>query len=170
MLGGCGCLLDSWRRETGPLGLRSIQVDEEHVRGRMWRTHSCVPCSHSCEHKLDRTKASVPMSGDAARTRVRAPRSFNGAKRDSLVFVLEIDSFTNSSLRSLTVAARKQFPFQGQRRRAMNSASHNIVRKCQYKAVTVARLCWRRKSNSTDSGHIAARKSREQSAAMPPSR
>src|SRR5450755_4959027 len=38
----------------------------------MWRTHSCVPCSHSCEHKLDRTKASVPMSADAARTSARA--------------------------------------------------------------------------------------------------
>jgi hypothetical protein len=48
------------------MGLRPIQVDEEHVWGRTWRTHSCVPCSHSCEHKLDRTKASVPMSGDAA--------------------------------------------------------------------------------------------------------
>src|SRR5450755_4350579 len=20
---------------------------------RLWRTHSCVPCSHSCEHKLE---------------------------------------------------------------------------------------------------------------------
>jgi hypothetical protein len=36
-----------------PWAWKPIQVDEEHVRGRMWRTHSCVPCSHSCEHKLE---------------------------------------------------------------------------------------------------------------------
>jgi hypothetical protein len=26
----------------------------------MWRTHSCVPCSHSCEHKLDTEKSQLP--------------------------------------------------------------------------------------------------------------
>jgi hypothetical protein len=26
----------------------------------MWRTHWCVPCSHSCEHKLDTEKSQRP--------------------------------------------------------------------------------------------------------------
>src|SRR5215472_439687 len=34
---------------------------------QMWRTHSCVPCSHSCEHKLAFIKPSVGTSADAAR-------------------------------------------------------------------------------------------------------
>jgi len=33
-----------------------------------WRTHSCVPCSHSCEHLLIGQAESVHMSVNAART------------------------------------------------------------------------------------------------------
>jgi hypothetical protein len=28
----------------------AVQLIEFHVT-RLWRAHSCVPCSHSCEHK-----------------------------------------------------------------------------------------------------------------------
>jgi len=38
-----------------------------------WRTHSCVPCPHSCGHVPARREPSVPRSGDAARARPRPP-------------------------------------------------------------------------------------------------
>jgi hypothetical protein len=52
------------------MGLRPTQGDE----GVTWRAHSCVPCSHSCEH-LFPSAQSVHMSVNAARKSARATRT-----------------------------------------------------------------------------------------------
>src|ERR1035438_5423077 len=44
------------------VGMRSYRSVED----ASWRTHFCVPCSHSCEHPL-RSSPSVHMSVNAAR-------------------------------------------------------------------------------------------------------
>jgi hypothetical protein len=47
------------------------------VTALRWRTHSCVPCSHSCEHHEQRP--CVAMSRDAPRSSRDAPRSSRDA-------------------------------------------------------------------------------------------
>ena len=47
------------------------QQDADSVEDAAWRTHSCVPCSHSCEHKVAETifKAFTRVPDGAVRRR-----------------------------------------------------------------------------------------------------
>src|SRR5260370_697875 len=55
-----------------------------------WRTHSCVPCSHSCEHVFGRWRKRVDTSVNAARTSACAT-TLTGTIRVMIQFVLETD-------------------------------------------------------------------------------
>ena len=72
-------------RRSGQPDHDSGNLSERHASlpAITWRTHSCVPCSHSCEHFLQRR---VSRRVSTRHARVRAPQLFRIRIQDATYF------------------------------------------------------------------------------------